>query len=204
MKIAEIADQIIEAAQKKRRHIVAIAGPPGSGKSTLSEALHSELLGRGFTSKIVPMDGFHLDNTVLEERGLLSRKGAPETFDLGGFTNLVSQLTSDEDYIAFPVFDRDEDATIEGDEFVGPSDQVLLVEGNYLLLEKTPWSKLEQFWDQSIFIATEFEELEKRLIKRWLDQGLEVQAAKERAFSNDLQNARLVLDNSTTADIQLT
>ena len=84
MTLAAIADGVIEKAGNAPRFIVAIAGPPGAGKSTLADALHEELTRRGEKSAVLPMDGFHMDNGILEERGLLKRKGAPETFDVRG------------------------------------------------------------------------------------------------------------------------
>ena len=75
-----------------RRHLAAIAGPPGSGKSTLAEAVVAELVGAGIDAVLMPMDGFHLDNRLLEPRGLLPRKGAPETFDFGGFAATLARV----------------------------------------------------------------------------------------------------------------
>src|SRR5690606_11329337 len=77
--IAHIAAAIFKRAGKERRLVVAIAGPPGAGKSTLSAALHG-LLPEG-SAEVVAMDGFHFDDAILDRRGLRARKGAPETFD---------------------------------------------------------------------------------------------------------------------------
>ena len=96
--IAHLAATIFKRAGKAKRFIVAIAGPPGAGKSTLSASLHG-LLPEG-ASEVVPMDGFHYDDIVLNLRGLRPRKGAPETFDFAGFEALLKRIRSGEPDIA--------------------------------------------------------------------------------------------------------
>ena len=88
MDVDQLASRVIEEAASASRFSIAIAGPPGAGKSTLASRLNDKLVAFGHASKIVPMDGFHLDNSVLEKRGLLARKGAVETFDGDGFASL--------------------------------------------------------------------------------------------------------------------
>ena len=87
--IAHIAATLFKRAHHAQRFLVAIAGPPGAGKSRLAAELH-DILPEG-TSAVVPMDGFHFDNAVLEQRGLSARKGAPETFDFAGFEALLKR-----------------------------------------------------------------------------------------------------------------
>jgi pantothenate kinase len=89
---AQLAEAAIMRAADGQRFIIALSGPPGAGKSTLSEMLVAEFSRRGQTAAIVPMDGFHLDNAVLEARGTLARKGAPFTFDADGYAELLERL----------------------------------------------------------------------------------------------------------------
>jgi pantothenate kinase len=90
------------------RVIVAVAGPPGAGKSTLAEVLVNALNTRApCAAEIIPMDGFHYDDAVLAGWDLLAQKGAPQTFDIGGFASLLERLRKNvEKTIAVPVFDR--------------------------------------------------------------------------------------------------
>lgn len=178
------------------RVLVAIAGAPGAGKSTLAEALAEQIAG----AAVVPMDGFHLDNRVLEQRGLLARKGAPESFDAAGFVNMVARLRRGEE-VAIPVFDRPRDIAIAGARVIGPDQRVLLVEGNYLLLNAQPWAALADFWDLTIGIEVPLSVLESRLVQRWRDHGLDGAAAVARAMGNDIPNARRVVEGSALADV---
>ena len=150
-----IAASVLEARGDQCRFLVAIAGPPASGKSTLSKALSNylnEII--DLRSVVVPMDGFHLDNDCLKDLKLLHRKGAPETFDFDSFFRLLRRLEISDQPIYYPIFDRALDKVIAGRSAVYPRDQVILVEGNYLLLDEQPWSQLNLLFDYSIFLDT--------------------------------------------------
>ncbi|OIQ32934.1 MAG: nucleoside/nucleotide kinase family protein [Alphaproteobacteria bacterium MedPE-SWcel] len=172
---------------RARRQLIAISGAPGSGKSTLSGPLAAAMSAQGFATEVVPMDGFHLDNRLLEARGLLERKGAPESFDLDGFARLCRALRS-VDRVIYPLFDRARDIAIAGAAEVGPECRVAIVEGNYLLLDEPGWRDLAALWDLSLRLVVPVEELAARLVQRWRDHGLDQRAAEARARGNDLAN----------------
>ena len=152
MKPEALSDYIIENSEGRKRYIVAIAGPPGAGKSTFAQALLLLLKEKSIQAKIISMDGFHLDNSILVDRNLLDRKGAPATFDTAGFIHLMNRLSNFEDDVVIPEFDRNKDLSIAGSSIISTKDKVLIVEGNYLLIEEEPWTKLKKTWDQTIFI----------------------------------------------------
>ena len=79
----------------------------------------------------------------------------------------------------------------------------IIVEGNYLLLDQEDWRDLSQFWGYSVFVEANFDELERRLINRWLDHGLDRAAAKKRAHDNDIVNAATVLNHRMPSDLTL-
>ncbi|MEN5296835.1 nucleoside/nucleotide kinase family protein [Brucella sp. TWI559] len=187
------------------RLIVAIAGPPGAGKSTLSGYLRDAInKGEAGPAVVVPMDGFHLDNAILDECGLRKRKGAPQTFDCAGFAALLARLKNAQEDVVIPVFDRTLDLARAGGAIVHADHRILLVEGNYLLLDQQPWTRLASFFDMSIFLDVPFAALERRLIQRWLDYGHSQDAARERALSNDIPNAELVISSSRNANYVVT
>lgn len=145
------------------------------------------------------MDGFHLDNSILLERNLIDVKGSPGTFDVRGFAELISRL-GNEPEIIFPKFDRDKDLAIAGAGFVSEECDLVLVEGNYLLLDAPFWRDLWKYWDFSVFLDVEPKLLQERLMQRWLDQGLSLDQAKKRVNDNDLVNLKTVVCSSSVAD----
>jgi pantothenate kinase len=197
--IATIAAAIFKRAARSGRFIVAIAGPPGSGKSTLAERLH-EVLPED-SSAIVPMDGFHFDDIILNRRGLRARKGAPETFDYAGFAALLKRIRAGEPDIAIPVFDRSMELSRAGAAIVGTGVKFIIVEGNYLLLDEEPWSALGGLFDFSIFVDVPRSELERRLMERWRGHGKSDDDARDWIASNDLPNIERVLARRRKADL---
>ena len=191
---------------KTDRAIVAIAGPPGGGKSTFSKKLSDALNdGNASYAAVVPMDGFHYDNCVLEEKGLINRKGSPPTFDVGGFKILLKRLKANqESEIAVPVFDRELELSRAAARIVPQSVRIIIAEGNYLLLDESPWSSLKTFFDCSVFILEDRTVLAKRLMSRWGSYGFSQADALSKVQNNDLPNVDIVNSRSTKADLYVT
>lgn len=194
---ATIAEHLNGVTPKGRRLMIAIAGPPGSGKSTLAEELVSHL---GSDAVLLPMDGFHLDDRILTRRGLLPRKGAPETFDFDGLKTALHRVAS-EPSVILPVFDRSREIAIAGAQEIFPETQIIVAEGNYLCFAEPPWDQLMPLWDFSVFLDVPEDELERRLIARWEGFGFAPEAAREKALSNDIPNARRVQRGRSSVDL---
>lgn len=193
----ELARRIRESATGPGRFITALAGPPGAGKSTLAASLVTAL---GNGARAVPMDGFHYDDAVLDARGLRSRKGAPETFDAAGFIHLMRRLRS-EDEVAIPIFDRSMELSRAAADVVGPGDRLLVVEGNYLLLDEPPWPDLAPLFDLTVWIEVPEAELDRRLVARWGHYGRDPVEARAWIDGNDMPNIHRVIHGSRKADI---
>ncbi|GGH12800.1 nucleoside triphosphate hydrolase [Alsobacter metallidurans] len=187
------------------RVIVALAGAPGSGKSTLAEQIAERLNASkpGFAA-VLPMDGFHFDDSVLDAAGLRPRKGAPDTFDVGGLRHTLQRLRArDEDVVAVPVFDRDIEIARAGARLIPCSVAVVVAEGNYLLLDRPPWAALRPLFDVAILLDVPEPVLRMRLEERWRGYGLDDDAVRRKIDGNDLPNARAVMRESCDPDIRL-
>jgi pantothenate kinase len=186
-----------------RRAICAIAGAPGSGKSTLAERLVERLnQDTPGIAALLPMDGYHFDDLYLVPAGLRPRKGAPETFDVGGLRHMLVRLqANEEDAVAVPVFDRDIEIARAGARLIPSSVRVIVCEGNYLLLDRAPWNTLRPLFDVTVMIEVSEEELRRRLTQRWEGYRLTPEEIAWKLDGNDLPNGRAVVADSAPADV---
>lgn len=203
--INQLTSLILAQARSGARMVVALAGPPGSGKSTATEHLCHALNARQADfAAILPMDGYHYDDGLLTTMGRLTFKGAPDTFDVGGFAHTLRRLKqADEDVVAVPVFDRSLEISRGSARLIARDVPVILAEGNYLLLEQQPWQELRKLFSITVKIVTPLDVIEQRLLARWRGFGLPEAEVMRKVSANDLPNARFVIDNSGAADFAL-
>jgi pantothenate kinase len=192
----ELAAWIRERSAGADRYLFGIAGPPGSGKSTLAERLGADL-----GAPVVPMDGFHLPNATLRARGQLEVKGAPETFAAADFVALVAELRAPGRMVECPAFDRTLDEPVPGRVRVSPDDVVVVVEGNYLLLDRPPWSSLRDLFDSIGYLDVPAVVRLQRLVGRHVVFGRSPAEATEFVQRSDEVNAALVEASRTRADL---
>ena len=199
-----LADHLL-ARDPAARVICAIAGAPGSGKSTLAEGLVAALNAREpGAAALLPMDGFHYDDLHLVPAGLRPRKGAPETFDVGGLRHMLLRLRArDEEAVAVPVFDRDIEIARAGARLIPRSVRIVVAEGNYLLLARSPWDSLRPLYDVTVMIDVPEAVLRARLTARWQGYGLTPEGIAEKLDGNDIPNGRMVRAESAPADVVL-
>ena len=203
--LARLAALIAARAVGHDRLIVAMAGAPGSGKSRLAEDLMARLnSATPGLAEVLPMDGYHYDDLYLVPAGLRPRKGAPQTFDVGGLYHTLLRLRArDETEVAVPVFDRQIEIARSGARLIPASVQVIVVEGNWLLLEQSPWDRLRPMFDITVLIDVPEPVLQARLRARWEGLGLDEAAIIAKLEDNDLPNGRLVRDGSVEPDFRL-
>ncbi|KAH6642288.1 P-loop containing nucleoside triphosphate hydrolase protein [Boeremia exigua] len=196
-----------QALNPRQRILVALAGVPGSGKSTVSYALLQELVRRGVNDvTIVPMDGFHYTKKVLsafqDPENAFQRRGAPFTFDARSFISLVKMLrtspvtTGDEPEqpVYAPSFDHAVQDPVENDIAISSRSRVIIVEGNYTLLNQKPWNEITGLCDEKWFVDVPPETVKNRLAARHLAAGIETsyEAAVRRAERNDIPNGEMI------------
>lgn len=186
------------------RAVLGITGSPGAGKSTLAEALLAELAGLGLGPAVahVPMDGFHLADVALTAIGRRDAKGAPDTFDVGGYVALLRRLRADdEDVVWAPAFERDLEQPLAGAVAVPRSARLVLTEGNYLLLETGGWAQVRPLLDEVWFCAPDDRLRLARLTARHVAFGKEPGHAESWVASVDAPNAELVEATRDRADL---
>jgi pantothenate kinase len=197
--VSSISNQMIELISRGRQNsrekfLLGICGAPGSGKSTLASWIVTEWnrLHSG-QAVLLPMDGYHLSNEVLEERGLLPLKGIPETFDSHSFVQKLFEIRKAPlSCHRCPRFDRSMEASIQDAIEISPAHKLVVIEGNYLLLDTAPWDKIAGLLDEIWFIDAEEALIYPRLLARHMKGGKNKEAAAEKVNSTDLPNARLV------------
>lgn len=194
----ELLDRIRAAAASGGRLLVGVAGAPGSGKSTTAAWLARRLDG----AVVVPMDGFHLAQAVLDAAGTAERKGAPHTFDAAGFVNLLGRLRAPRlgEVVYAPRFDRDLEEPIAGAIAVADDVDIVVVEGNYLLVDEPPWDQVRPLLDVAVHVEVEAALRLERLVARHVAHGRTPEQARRWVEHNDELNAALVEAHRTRAD----
>lgn len=181
--------------------MVGIAGQPGAGKSTFADWLVEQA---AVPVALVPMDGFHRTNAELERLGLLSRKGAPETFDLQGYLKLLGRLRDDDGTaVVAPAFDRVVDEPTEDGITIAPAVRVVVTEGNYLLYDQDGWHEVAEHLDETWWLSCADDERGRRLVARHQEFGRSAEEAAEFVARSDQANAALIADDRHRADFVL-
>jgi pantothenate kinase len=198
--LATVLDSIARFARDPRV-VVGIAGPPGAGKSTLAAELAAAV---GASAVVVPMDGFHLANAELARLGLADRKGAPETFDAGGFVSLLERIARRDELVYAPVYSRTVHESIGSAIPIPPTTRVVIVEGNYLLMTCEPWARVRALLDVAVYVEVADEVRIAGLIQRQLDAGRDLDTARDWVLRSDEANARIVAATRARADVVVT
>ena len=183
-----------------KRCILGLVGAPGAGKSTLAHALAIQWPN---AVQVVPMDGFHLANVELERLGRKQRKGATDTFDAFGFIALLKRLRiqAADEVVYAPSYERSLEEGVAGAIAVQPSTQLIVVEGNYLLLSDSPWNQVQALLDETWFVDVPRDLRLSRLTQRHQQFGRSAQDAANWVKHTDEPNARRIEAERSKADV---
>jgi pantothenate kinase len=183
-----------EFVQRPSARLLGIAGPPGSGKSTLAAivAAHTGAV-------VIPMDGFHLADDELARLGRADRKGAPDTFDTEGFLHALARVRRGDD-VYVPRFDRVAEAAIAGSILVPGSAPLVVVEGNYLLLDEHPWERVRPLLDACWWLEVDDAVRVPELVARHVAHGRSPSEAAAWVDRSDEANTRRIRTSRRAPD----
>lgn len=191
--------------------MLGLVGAPGAGKSTLA----ADLAGTDPGVVVVGMDGWHLANAALDALdvrdglrpgdagGRRARKGAPDTFDAAGYVAFLERLRDPSTTAWAPEFRREIEEPVAGAIAVEPGHDLVVTEGNYLLLDTPPWDRVRALLDEVWFLAPDDAVRRDRLVARHERHGRSPAEARERTDGSDAANARLVAATAERADVIL-
>ena len=200
---ADLVDRARRLAVPGRRVLLGITGPPGAGKTTLSRAVVAALGPE--LACLVPMDGFHLADPTLVAWGRRARKGAPDTFDVGGYVSLLQRLTDQqEEHVHAPEFDRALEASLGSALPVRRDVPLVVTEGNYLLADEGDWAAVGPLLDACWFLEPGEDVRLDRLVARHERFGRSPEEAWERSTGSDGRNATLVAATRARASLVVT
>ncbi|KKK13910.1 hypothetical protein AOCH_003687 [Aspergillus ochraceoroseus] len=194
--------------------IWAVSGIPGSGKTGLAMIMAKRInqiysaqqksQNQGLIATAIPMDGYHFTRAQLAEMPdpeyAVARRGAAFTFDGEKFLVLVralrEPLTGETQALYAPSFDHAVKDPVDNDIPIPASRRVIFFEGNYLSLNKEPWSSAAKLMDELWFVEVDFETARQRLIRRHVQAGIarDEKEADKRAKENDLVNGKEIVD----------
>ncbi|TQM96631.1 pantothenate kinase [Ornithinimicrobium humiphilum] len=198
MDTAELLTRAATLAETPGRTLLGIAGAPGAGKSTLAALLQDRL---GARCVVVPMDGFHLDDPVLARLGRLHRKGAPDTFDVDGLVATLTRIRTATHTVYAPRLDRSREVAVAGAVQVDAAATLVVVEGNYLLLEDDGWRDVRALIDETWFLDVPQDVHAERLTLRRIADGHRPDASRAWVHAVDLPNGRTVEATRDRADL---
>lgn len=196
------------AKEKKHRIFVFLAAPPGCGKTTLSLFLESLSQDRAYPIQAIGMDGFHYPNAYLDHHTMIEegkeyllreRKGSCDTFDKERLKEKIREGKNSDNL--WPIYSRAIHDVVEDQ--IQLQKPIILLEGNYLLLNGKGWEDLIKECDDCVFLFAKEELLKHRLVERKMAGGMKREDAERFYEQSDQKNIVQVLEHHHPANITL-
>jgi type I pantothenate kinase len=171
-----VSSRFLGRKDRKVPFIIGVAGSVAVGKSTTARVLR-ELLARWPDHPrvdLITTDGFLLPNAELERRGLMNRKGFPESFDTTALLNFLGDVKSGAELVEAPVYSHFAYDILPGQKTAIERPDILIVEGlNVLQPARLPRDGeaipfVSDFFDFSIYIDAEAEAIEQWYVTRFM------------------------------------
>ena len=178
--------------------VLGIAGAPGAGKSTLADQVVAAWDG---SAQLLPMDGFHLADDELARRGRSDHKGAPDTFDVDGYIAALQRVRQRRTDVLVPRFDRSLEAAIAGSLCISVDTDLVVTEGNYLLLDEPGWRDVRPLLDEAWLLTTDDAPRVEQLVERHVAHGRSEVEARAWVAQVDEPNARRIAERSVAPDL---
>ena len=203
MTVDDLVKRARDLIRPGERVILGVTGSPGAGKTALAKTLVQQINRENPAVAVyLPMDGFHLANRTLDALGNRDRKGAIDTFDGWGFVALLRRLIVEVDHPVYaPSFERAVDEPVAAELIIPAHTPLVVVEGNYLLVDVPPWDQVKPLLVETWFCAASAQRRLSRLIDRHTRGGRSVAAATEWATNVDGANAALIEATRHRADL---
>jgi type I pantothenate kinase len=165
-----VTDTILVTQPHPRPFIIGVSGTVAVGKSTIARVLEALLARWPHHPKVdlVTTDGFLYPNEVLAERGLMERKGFPESYDRSTLLDFVSRAASGEEHLEIPVYSHIRYDIVEGETRVINQPDILIVEGLNVLQAGESGAFVSDYFDFSIFVDAEIDDIRTWYIERFL------------------------------------